>query len=199
MKNTKDHFFWKAKKQGFMARSVYKLAEADEKYHLIRKGLKVLDLGAAPGSWTQFTAQKIGDTGLIVAIDYRPLSIKPPDNVKFLIGNIENIDIKNSTGLDDFDLLLSDMAPKTTGIKTLDQENSYNLTMQAFKIAQLNLKKNGHAFVKTFQGAKTSDIIKLLKQNFKQVNIFKPKSSRSESFEIFLLASYFKQSTNGKI
>ncbi|MBL0691631.1 MAG: RlmE family RNA methyltransferase [SAR324 cluster bacterium] len=189
MKKIKDHLFWKAKHAGFKARSIYKLIEIDEKHRLIKKDQKIIELGAHPGSWTKLITEKIGSGGALYSFDLSPLEMNLPPQATYYQEDIYNFDfgsliIENGR----FDLLLSDLAPKTTGIKWVDQEASYNLTYKAALLAQKTLKNNASALIKTFQGPRTNEIVDFLKICFKKVIIIKPISSRKESFEMFLLA-----------
>ncbi|MCP4756622.1 MAG: RlmE family RNA methyltransferase [Proteobacteria bacterium] len=188
MKKVRDHYFKKAKQEGYAARSAYKLQEIDQKYHLIKTDDKVLDLGCFPGSWLQYISRKIGRNGIVVGIDRTELKIRFEENMRFVHSDIDDLD---STGpeISDlaFDLVCSDMAPNTTGIGNVDSERSLQLCLTALDIAQHCLKKGGTTLVKIFQGASFERLIKRMRQEYGRVKIVKPKSSRNESKEIFVL------------
>lgn len=190
MKNYRDYYFKKAKKENYPARSVYKLKEMDKYFQIFNKVKKVLDLGAAPGSWTKYAKERIGDKGIIVAVDLNPLEIPIKDGIFFHQGDVINRDQELVNLLEQhqpFDVVMSDMAPKTTGIKITDQTRSLELAENAFEIAMDFLKKNGIFIVKIFNGPDVSNFMARIKKYFKKVKTYKPKSSRSESKEIFIL------------
>ena len=186
----KDHYSERAKKESYPARSVYKLKEAQTKFRFIRKGNRVLDLGCSPGSWLLYTAELIGEHGKVLGIDVKPVKIQIPSQVETLMADIQTIDqawIENEGLVNWFDVVLSDMAPATTGNKMIDAERSYQLCLTALNITQMALRPGGSFFCKIFQGEefkKYSDSVKSLFKNYK---IFKPKSSRKVSKEIFVL------------
>ncbi|MDQ7032318.1 MAG: RlmE family RNA methyltransferase [Desulfonauticus sp.] len=190
MKQYQDYYFKKAKQENYPARSVYKLQEINNKFKILKTGQKVLDLGAAPGSWTLFCSKKIGPRGQLVAIDLKPIEIALPKWVVTFQGDVFDPDPEITAYLEQvapFDLVLSDMAPKTTGVKFADQARSYELAQEAFFVAQKWLKKGGHFVVKIFTGPDVSSLQQELRQVFQQVKQFKPKSSRQESKETFLV------------
>ena len=193
MKQRKDHYFRKAKKEGFRARSAYKLFDINKNYNLIKKGDKVLDLGCSPGSWLQVASKFTGAKGIVLGIDILP--VKQIANVKFL-----QADITDPATLDliklvskEFDVVISDLAPKTTGIKELDHEKSVYLNEKALEIAEKVLDEKGNFLCKIFQGYYSSEFIKKLRKRFEFVKSHKPESSRKESKEIYIIAKGFKQ------
>ncbi len=190
MKKIQDHYFKKAKKEGYASRAAYKLEEINQKYRILKKGGCVLDLGCAPGAWLQYTAKQVGESGRVLGVDLKPLSVSLPKWVEAKQADIWQVDWKTEQK-NKFDVILSDLAPQTTGIKSLDAQRSYNLACQAFEISRLTLNHHGFFLVKVFQGEHFKDFLNQLKQHCKQVKICKPQSSRSESVEVFLLASHF--------
>jgi 23S rRNA (uridine2552-2'-O)-methyltransferase len=185
-----DHFGRKAKDEGFAARSVYKLREIDERVQLLRRGQRVLDLGAAPGSWTQYVAERIGDEGRVVAVDLAEMRVALPKNVVFLQHDVYALtpEVLTAAGAPtEFDVVLSDMAPKTTGARVRDQFLSYELYLRAVTLTDTWLVRGGSFAGKIFQGAELEDARKATAERFEQVKIVKPKASRSESYEIFLV------------
>ncbi|HMB31159.1 MAG TPA: RlmE family RNA methyltransferase [Desulfohalobiaceae bacterium] len=190
----KDHYFQKAKREDYPARSVYKLQEIEKRHKLFKPGIKVLDLGASPGSWALYAAKKIGKSGLVVALDKTEPSIAFPKQVVFVQSDIMGVDDQFVSILDNkgpFDLIMSDMAPQTTGIKIRDQALSYELADQAFQICQNYLIQRGHFVVKIFEGPDVPYFRNLLQQDFVKVKTVKPKSSRSGSKEVFLVGLDF--------
>lgn len=198
MKKVKDYYFKKAKKEGFAARSVYKLKEAQEKFHFIKKEEKVLDLGAYPGSWTRYASQVVGPKGLVIAVDINPLDKSSMGGAENIIAITEDVFQLNMDRLKEispfFHVVLSDMAPKTTGNKMVDQARSIALAERALEIALQVLVPEGSFFCKVFQGSDFPSFLKTVKDSFKEVRIIKPKSSRAESVEIFLLGRERKAS-----
>ena len=137
MRKVKDHFYFKAKKENYPARSVYKLKEIDKKYRIIKKGYSILDLGAAPGSWAKYCSEIIGSNGLVIGIDKENVKMQLPDNVTFFKQDVNNLDLeKIKSTSSSFDVVLSDMAPATTGMRDVDQIRSLELVQKAFSIAK---------------------------------------------------------------
>jgi 23S rRNA (uridine2552-2'-O)-methyltransferase len=186
-----DPFFQKARAAGFAARSVYKLDEIDERVRLLRAGDRVLDLGCCPGSWLQYAVRAVGPHGAVVGIDRNPLP-RPIAGARAMVGDIFLIPDAELLGtLRAFDVVLSDMAPDTTGIRSADQARSAALVSEALARA-IRLLAPGGAFVcKLFQGPDFEDIRKQLGTRFSEVKIIKPQSSRARSIEIFLVGKGF--------
>ncbi|HDQ39721.1 MAG TPA: RlmE family RNA methyltransferase [Desulfonatronum sp.] len=191
MKTYRDHYFIKAKQDNYPARSVYKIREADKRFRLLRVGQKVLDLGASPGSWSLYAAQKIGAQGRLVAMDLNPLSVELPAQGIFVLGDVFDETSKARQTLVEqgpFDVVLSDMAPKTTGIKFADQAKSLDLAFQALAICRECLIKGGTFVVKFFEAHEAKALLEEMRRVFERVQGFKPKSSRAESREMFFVA-----------
>ncbi len=184
----KDHYSRLAKKERYPARSVYKLQEIQRKYNLIKKGDKILDLGCFPGSWLLYAANQTGNKGLVVGIDLKPVSIKVPSNVRIYTRDIFSIDDDFFELIGkNFDVVISDMAPDTTGNKAVDSARSFNLCTKALSIAQ-NLLKHGGSFVcKIFQGEDFNKFSDSVRMSFDKHKIFKPQSSRKASKEIYII------------
>jgi len=198
MKKVQDSYFHRAKQAGFAARSVYKLEEIDRKKRLIKTGQRILDLGCAPGSWLQYAAQRVGPKGTVLGVDLQAVEVALPAGAKALQADVFALDAKTlreAAGLEGrdggplggFDLVLSDMAPKTTGIPSADAARSADLALQALALAQQALKPGGDLLVKVFQGARLQEVRKAFASAFDQVTLEKPAASRSESVEIFVL------------
>jgi 23S rRNA (uridine2552-2'-O)-methyltransferase len=183
-----DHYARRAKKEKFPARSVYKLKELQQKYNLIKKGDKVLDLGCAPGSWLLYAAKITGNTGEVVGIDLKPVSERIPSHVRVYQGDIlcMDEDLFEQTGKD-FNVVLSDMAPATTGSKHVDSARSFDLCRAALFIAQETLVSGGSFVCKIFHGQDFKRFSDSVKQEFNRHKIFKPQSSRKASKEIYIV------------
>jgi 23S rRNA (uridine2552-2'-O)-methyltransferase len=195
MKQYQDKYFKRAKKENYAARSVYKLKEMDKRFNLFQKGQTVLDLGAAPGSWTQFAGERVGPEGRVLGVDIQETKHAFPGNIVFLQADVFSDSpelLEAMAPLVPFDLVISDMAPKTTGIKFADQANSLELCERAFEVAARHLKLGGHFVVKIFESGDTRIYADSLRKSFGKVKYFKPYSSRSESKEIFIVALGFK-------
>jgi len=188
MKTYRDHFFLKAKQQNYPARSVYKLKEIDAKFKLFKPGMKVLDLGAAPGSWSLAASERIGPSGCVLACDMQTTEITFPANVRFLVADIFALPETFEAALAalvPFDVVMSDMAPGTTGTRLSDQVRSYELCCEALKVARRCLKPGGSFVAKIFMGADVQEFLAAMRKHFISVKGFKPKSSRPESKETF--------------
>lgn len=195
MKKYRDYYFLKAKQENYPARSVYKLKEMDSRFHLLKAGMHVLDLGAAPGSWSLGAAEKVGKTGLVLAADIQETLTVFPDNVLFMQEDVFERSAEFEAVLAKFapfDLVMSDMAPFTTGNKFTDQSRSHDLCVQALEIAKLYLKPGGNFIVKIFMGPDVQEYLVTLRKLFVRVQGFKPQSSRSESKETFYLGFEFR-------
>lgn len=188
--NPRDHYFKKAKEQNFAARSVFKLEEIDHKFKIVRPGDRVLDLGASPGSWSQYCSQKIGPNGRILGVDLSPVNVKLP-NAHFIQADLRDlnlVDVFAEQGYQDpFDLVISDMAPKTTGIRMTDQARSFELCELALNVALQFLKKDGHFVCKLFHSDDFTTLRDLIKKEFTKFEAVKPDSTRKISKEIFLV------------
>lgn len=191
----KDHYFKKAKQEKYLARSIYKLKEIDDKFSVLKKSDNVLDLGYFPGSWIQYTCEKIGDKGTVVGIDIKPINkmLTGIKNVKLIESDYLEYSEWNSLVPDGkFDVVLSDMAPNTTGIKDVDQMRSLGLVEKIIYELPVFLKSNGHLVFKVFDSNDAQMEIKNLRKIFTQVKIFRPDSTRSVSKEIFVIAKGYK-------
>lgn len=190
MKRVQDHYFRKAKREGFAARAAYKLEEIDRKRRLLRPGMRVLDLGCAPGSWLQYAAGRVGPRGAVVGIDLQPVTIPLPDQARAVAGDIFTAAPETlAPDGQPFDAILSDMAPNTTGIPSADAARSAELARRALDLAEALLRPGGALLVKVFQGAEFPPLRTAFRERFDKVTVEKPKSSRSESVEVYLLGT----------
>ena len=191
--HVKDPFVIQAQKDGYRSRAAYKLIEIDKKYKIIKSGITAVDLGAAPGGWSQVLTKKIGLKGKVVGIDL--LEVAPIKGIDFIKGDFMQEEILNEM-VDKLenkpvDLVISDIAPNISGIKMVDQQKAIYLNELAFDFASKHLKQNGSFLVKSFVGKDFEGFVKNLRSCFKKVYKIKPDSSRSRSAEIFLLGYEF--------
>jgi 23S rRNA (uridine2552-2'-O)-methyltransferase len=186
----KDHYFKKAKKENFAARSVFKLEEIDQRFRLFKSGQDVLDLGASPGSWSQYASQKVGNKGRVLGIDLSSVTVSLP-NAKFIQADLRDLNLEEVVkghGFEKpFDLVLSDMAPKTTGIRITDQARSMELCELALDVAQRFLKPGGHFVCKLFHSDDFNKLRDQIKKQYDKFEAVKPDSTRKISKEIFLV------------
>lgn len=191
----KDHYFNKAKQENYLARSIYKLEEIDQKYKVLKKGNLVVDFGYYPGSWIQYTSKTIGEEGKVVGIDIQEVNKKLAgiSNVRVYQKDIFNIsDLQQLDVEDQFDVVLSDMAPSTTGVQSLDQIRSLNLVESVFGLLPKFLKPGGNFVIKVFDSQHAQDFLKEQKKLFNEFHYLKPKSTRSVSKEFFVIGKQFK-------
>jgi 23S rRNA (uridine2552-2'-O)-methyltransferase len=196
VRKVQDYYFKKAQKENYPARSVYKLEEVQKKYRILKTGDAVLDLGCQPGSWTMYAAKIVGHGGLVVGIDQQAgqkINIaKAAEIVCFhedimaedIVENIKKIRKK-------FRVILSDIAPRTSGNKWVDQQQSLNLARRVMELAEKLLERGGNLYVKVFEGEDFKEFADSVRKSFKTVKIVKPKSSRRESREVFVLGLEF--------
>jgi 23S rRNA (uridine2552-2'-O)-methyltransferase len=198
-----DPYVKAAIQHGYRSRAAYKLAEIDVKDRLLRPGMTVIDLGAAPGSWTQVVREKLAgkggvSRGRIIALDILPM--EPLADVQFIQGDFREEEVSAQLaavlGGEKVDLVLSDMAPNLSGIAAADAARSLHLAELALEFAQMHLKPNGVLLVKVFQGSGYSQFVEQLKRAFAAVAVRKPPASRTESAETFLLARGIKVRAN---
>lgn len=181
----KDRFFHKAKAEGFVARSAYKLDELQKKFKLMKKGDFVLDMGAAPGAWSQIASKVIGPQGKIIGLDLKEIAVKLP-NAKFYVMNAFEFDPDILEGRT-INCLLSDMAPNTTGIRITDQARSYELCEKVAEVSDKYLNAGGHLVMKIFEGPDVEKLMKEFGRKFAQTKRIKPEAVRKGSFETYFL------------
>ncbi len=196
VKKVQDHYFKKAKKEGYPARSVYKLEAVQKKFQLLKKGDTVLDLGCQPGSWSLYAAKILGPGGLVVGVDLqkgRPLKQPGGAEIRLLSGDIlaDAVQEELKAICARYDVVLSDMAPRTTGNKFADQQQSLTLARQVLDLARQLLCEGGNLYCKVFEGEDVREFIDSVRRHFTMTKIVKPKSSRPESREVFVLGMGF--------
>ncbi len=181
-----------AKENSYRSRAVYKLSQLNKSHHILKPGMKIVDIGAAPGGWLQFASKISGSKGKVIGIDIK--EIEPISNVIIINGNVE--DEQTVTLLSKYlegkaDVVLSDLAPNVSGLWEMDHLKQIDLTMKAVEITKKILKVNGNALYKVFQGEATPEFITHVKGIFSAVHITKPDASRKQSSEIYLLCKQF--------
>ncbi len=188
-----DPYVKRAQREGYRSRAAYKLLEIQEKDRVFRPGMRVLDLGAAPGSWSQIAARLVGRAGQVIALDILPMD--PLPGVTLLEGDFREPqmldDLHRILGDGSLDLVLSDMAPNITGVAAVDQPRSMYLVELALDLARERLKPGGSLVVKVFQGQGFDALLGEIRRSFSRVVSRKPKSSRSQSRELYLVAKGF--------
>ncbi len=185
-----DQFVKRAEKDGWRSRAAYKLIEIQEEEKFLKPGMVVVDLGAAPGSWSQVVSEIVGDTGKVFALDL--LEISPMPRVEIIRGDFTAeevlIELEKMLNGSQVDLVISDMAPNISGIKAVDQAKWLGLAELAFDFCHENLKRNGSLLVKCFEGSGTQGFRESLRRAFNSVKVKKPAASRDRSSEFFLFA-----------
>jgi 23S rRNA (uridine2552-2'-O)-methyltransferase len=186
-----DRFFEQARAAGFAARSVFKLDEIDRRIRLLRPGDRVLDLGCCPGSWMQYAVAAVGPNGAVVGIDRNPVP-RPIQGARVLVGDIfVTPDVELLGALKAFDVVLSDMAPDTTGIRSTDQARSRGSSRRPSARAERLLAPGGAFVGKLFQSPEVARIRARMSKRFSEVRLLKPESSRGESTELYLVGKGF--------
>jgi 23S rRNA (uridine2552-2'-O)-methyltransferase len=193
-KRPQDHWGHRARREGYAARSVYKLEEIDRRVRLLRRGMRVLDLGAYPGSWTVYAAEKVGREGRVLGLDLTEHRGALPPNAEIRVQDVLELDYAGAFAPGSYDVVVSDMAPATTGHRFTDQARSFRLFMQALSIARHVLPAGGHFVGKIFLGGDFEEARRAVAEAFAEVRIIKPPASRTESYETFLVGLRFRES-----
>ncbi|MEC7030850.1 MAG: RlmE family RNA methyltransferase [Pseudomonadota bacterium] len=191
-KHTKDHYVKEANKQGLRSRAVFKLQEIQTKHTILKRGDCVLDLGSAPGAWSESLAQMVGHQGLVAACDI--LDMQPIKGVHFIQGDFLAADTKKQiiAVSNEFDVIVSDMAPNLTGTEVTDQANMFELVEQVTQFCHEHLKQDGRLLMKVFSGSMINEVVMLFKNMFNKVKTVKPSASRQASKEIYLIGEGFR-------
>ena len=195
--NVHDKWFDLAKKDGYRARSAYKLLQIDEKFHVIKPGMHVLDVASAPGSWLQVLGRQLGSDGAAIGFDIQPIKSLKRDNIRTFVGDIFEKEMIKQKILDyefwilnwekQFDLVTSDIAPQTTGQKDVDQYASIELNLAILDLAKTFLKPGGTLIMKVFLGEDINDLIRPVKKHFNKLHRFSPPAVRRRSFEEYFV------------
>ena len=188
-----DSYFRRAKAEGYLARSIYKLQEIDRRYQLLRPGMTVVDLGAAPGSWTQYLLQKVGPTGKVIALDLQPVQVRASNLLAHQIDVFSEVTEKLLDELS-VDGVVSDMAPATSGQRVVDQARSAALVVRTLALARLWIRPGGFWVAKLLEGPALPDLLAQANELFDQTHIFRPKATRKGSTECFLIGKKRKPS-----
>ena len=198
MRKVKDFYYKKAKKDKYPARSVYKLEEALNKHKFIRRGASVLDLGCCPGSWSLYASEVVGEKGIVVGVDLQEVDQSPRAGGSEIIWIRQNImkpelivEVRKIRSA--FKVLISDLAPRTTGNRWADHQQSMHLVRRTLTLASTLLHPGGNYYCKAFQGEDFPEFVKEVNEQFNKVKIIKPKSSRVESREVFVLGMDFRR------
>ena len=190
-----DPYHKQAKLQGYRARSAFKLKQMDNKFRFLKPGIKVLDIGAAPGSWLQIVSERIGDTGTVIGVDLDEIKPLGLPNIKTIQGNILDEEtqkkIRNLVGKR-LDVVIADISPNVSGNWDIDQYNQLELARMSMIIAKKLLFRKGWFITKVFQGIDYDEFLRDVKASFKSVKVFKPSASRKSSAEIYLIAHGLK-------
>jgi len=193
LRNRKDGYWKKAKKEGYRARSAYKLKQINERFDVISSGDSVIDIGAAPGGWLQVAKEVAGDEGKVVGVDIQ--KIRPLEGVKTIVGDItcdSTIEhIKNNIADKFFDVVLSDASPDLTGNWSIDHARSIDLAKNIFRLSKDVLSPHGNFLIKVFQGDMYEDFYEKISSNFEYTKAHSPDASRSQSSEIYLIGKGF--------
>ncbi|MGA9032814.1 MAG: 23S rRNA (uridine(2552)-2'-O)-methyltransferase RlmE [Sulfuricaulis sp.] len=193
-RNAKDKYVKRARQEGARSRAIYKLEEIDRRDRLLQPGMTVVDLGAAPGGWSQYVKSRVGDSGRVLALDILPM--EPIVGVEFIEGDFTELPVldlllQRLQGKP-VDLVISDMAPNMSGVASVDQARSMNLVELALEFSDKSLKPGGSLLIKTFQGAGFNEFYAQLRHRFEKLATRKPSASRAESKEIYLLGRGFR-------
>jgi 23S rRNA (uridine2552-2'-O)-methyltransferase len=191
----KEHFYKEAKRTGYRARSAFKLQQIQVRFNLIPKNGIVVDLGAAPGGWSQVAKEMVGEQGIVIGADLS--SIKPLENVQFIQGDItqsETVEhIKDLMNSKSADVVMSDMSPDISGRYSVDQARSAWLCECALRVVNKILRPGGHFICKIFEGEDTKEFIEKVRQQFMVVKTFSPEASRKSSSEVYIIAKSYKK------
>ena len=194
-RNRHDPAYLRAKKENFAARAVYKLEEIDKKFRLIKPGTSVLDLGCWPGSWLQYAVQRAGPEATLVGIDLKPVEVALPSNVHTFVGDVTKLKLERLVErFGRFDLVLSDMAPNTTGNKDFDIPASEDLFLSALDIASATLRVGGHFCAKVFQGGRFPELLREVERRFQQGRAYRCEHTRKQSREQYMIGRGLKGS-----
>lgn len=185
--NIQDKYSIEAREQGYRARSVFKLEEIQEKFKLIKSGDNVLDLGAAPGSFLQYISKIVGEKGSAIGIDLQEVESFKESNIKTYVGDIFDDKVYEHMNIKQFDVITSDLAPKTSGVAFMDGGRSLDLSLKVLEVCEKHLKKGGNAVMKILPGFNEGELVGPAKKMFRQVRKVRPKAIRKSSGESYIV------------
>lgn len=192
-KNRHDPAYLRAKRENYAGRAIYKLEEIDKRFRLIKQGSRVLDLGCWPGSWLQYAVRKAGDEATLVGVDLKPVELALPSNVKTIAGDVMKLKLDRFVErYGRFDVVLSDMAPNTTGNKDFDIHTSEELFLRALEIATASLRIGGHFCAKVFQGGRFPELLREVETRFQQGRAYRCANTRKQSREQYIIGRGLK-------
>lgn len=193
----KEAYHRRAKQEGYRARSAYKLQQIHNRFHVLKKGMAVADLGCAPGGWSQVLAEAVGPEGFVLGVDLR--RVRPLPGVRFIVGDLRTPETHqriaeelDKAGREHFDAVVSDMAPDMSGAYGVDQARSAHLAGMAMEAATRHLRPGGNFVCKVFEGADLGELREEARERFRQVRQFHPPASRKQSSEVYLVAKGFR-------
>jgi 23S rRNA (uridine2552-2'-O)-methyltransferase len=185
-----DPYYRAAQREGLRSRAAFKLAYLDDRFHLLRRGGRVLDLGAAPGGWSVVALERVGRSGMVVAVDPKPIA--PADGLRVVRGRVGDPTLRNRLGFERFDVVLSDMSPSISGAYATDHARSVDLVRSAFRLACEVLAPEGAFVAKVFDGDMIDELVAELRSQFAEVQRTKPPASRAPSSEMYVVARGFR-------
>ena len=195
----RDYYYKKAREEKYRSRASYKLFQAVNKYHFMKRGDVVVDMGAAPGGWMQVGKKIVGNRGYVLGVDLKRIEPFPQANVRTIVGDITEPEMLQQI-LDllprKADVVISDASPNISGIWEVDHARQIDLANQALKVSLEVLGPSGNFFVKVFEGSMLGDFIRTVEKHFEAVRVIKPKASRAKSSELFILGINVKQTTS---
>lgn len=195
-----DPAYQRAKQSGYAGRAIFKLEEIDARFRLFKRGGRVLDLGCWPGSWLQYACEKVGDQGTLVGVDLKEVEIALPDNVQTFVGDVDKLRpeaLRKRFG--EFDVVMSDMAPHTTGDRAGDQHGSEELFLRALEIARGVSRPGAHFAAKVFQGPRFPELLRAVKDAYQEHKAFRPKNTRAGSFEQYIVGRGLRPPRRGDV
>jgi 23S rRNA (uridine2552-2'-O)-methyltransferase len=186
----RDPYYTAAQREGLRSRAAFKLAYLDDRFHLLRRGARVLDLGAAPGGWSVIALQRVGPSGRVVAVDPRP--VEPAEGLRVVRGRVGDPKLLDRLGAERFDVVLSDMSPSISGAYATDHARSVDLVRNAYALARRVLAPRGAFAAKVFAGDMIDDLVREIRPQFTEVVRTKPPASRAPSSELYVVALGFR-------
>jgi len=191
----KDPYYKRSKEQEYRSRASFKLSQLDKKYKIIKKGTAVVDLGTAPGGWSQVALEKVGEEGIVLGVDLQKIKPFPEENFHFIRGDFTTPEVQEKI-IDIIDgkadTIISDASPKLSGIKDVDHLRSIDLANSVIDIADNILETNGNLLIKVFQGEEYKNLLENIRKKFKMLKTTKPASSRKKSSEMYVIGLKYR-------